>query len=117
MFRSTFLLLSSLPGFSDSGSPRAAAAELERNDEPRRRCGCRSATRRQWKVRCTSSLCSPGVELTGNGGNPVTITFREPKTHRSDHPSGTVSAVLFDQPIPSGPERDSADGGGGRQRQ
>jgi len=43
-----------------------------------------------------------GVELTGNGGNPVTITFAQPKTIDLLKDSGTASAVLFDQPIPSG---------------
>jgi hypothetical protein len=43
-----------------------------------------------------------GVELTGNSGNPVTITFAEPKSIDLMTQSGTASAVLFDQPIPSG---------------
>jgi hypothetical protein len=43
-----------------------------------------------------------GVELTGNGGNPVTITFPQPKTIDLLNQSGTASAVLFDQPIPVG---------------
>ena len=43
-----------------------------------------------------------GVELTGNGGNPVTITFPAPKSIDLMTQSGTASAVLFDQPIPSG---------------
>jgi hypothetical protein len=43
-----------------------------------------------------------GVELTGDGGNPVTITFPEPKTIDLMTQSGTASAVLFDQPIPPG---------------
>jgi hypothetical protein len=43
-----------------------------------------------------------GVELTGNSGNPVTITFPEPKTIDLMTQSGTASAVLFDQPIPPG---------------
>jgi hypothetical protein len=43
-----------------------------------------------------------GVELTGNGGNPVTITFSQPKTIDLLNQSGTASAVLFDQPIPAG---------------
>ena len=43
-----------------------------------------------------------GVELTGNGGNPVTITFPQPKTIDLLTQSGTASAVLFDQPIPAG---------------
>lgn len=43
-----------------------------------------------------------GVELTGNGGNPVTITFPQPKSIDLLNQSGTASAVLFDQPIPAG---------------
>lgn len=43
-----------------------------------------------------------GVELTGNGGNPVTINFAQPKTIDLLNDSGKASAVLFDQPIPSG---------------
>src|SRR6266702_5407012 len=43
-----------------------------------------------------------GVELTGNSGNPVTITFPQPKTIDLLNQSGTASAVLFDQPIPAG---------------
>jgi hypothetical protein len=43
-----------------------------------------------------------GVELTGNGGNTVTITFPEPKTIDLVTQSGTASAELFDQPIPPG---------------
>jgi len=43
-----------------------------------------------------------GVELTGNGGNPYTITFSQPKTIDLLTQSGTASAVLFDQPIPAG---------------
>src|SRR6476660_1543384 len=43
-----------------------------------------------------------GVELTGNSGNPVTITFPQPKTIDLLTQSGTASAVLFDQPIPAG---------------
>jgi hypothetical protein len=43
-----------------------------------------------------------GVELTGNGGNPVTIIFPQPKTIDLLNQSGTASAVLFDQPIPAG---------------
>ena len=43
-----------------------------------------------------------GVELTGNGGNPVTINFSPPKTIDLLKDSGTASAVLFDQPIPAG---------------
>lgn len=43
-----------------------------------------------------------GVELTGNGGNPVTINFAQPKTIDLLKDSGTASAMLFDQPIPAG---------------
>ena len=43
-----------------------------------------------------------GVELTGNGGNPVTITFATPKSIDLVTQSGTASAELFDQPIPPG---------------
>ena len=43
-----------------------------------------------------------GVELTGNGGNPVTITFPQPKSIDLVTQSGTASAELFDQPIPPG---------------
>ena len=43
-----------------------------------------------------------GVELTGNGGNPVTITFPAPKSIDLMTQSDTASAVLFDQPIPAG---------------
>jgi Domain of unknown function (DUF4382) len=43
-----------------------------------------------------------GVELTDNSGNPVTITFPQPKTIDLLSQSGTASAVLFDQPIPAG---------------
>lgn len=43
-----------------------------------------------------------GVELTANGGNPVDITFTQPKTIDLLNQSGTASAVLFDQPIPAG---------------
>ncbi len=43
-----------------------------------------------------------GVELTGNGGNPVTITFPEPKSIDLMTQSGTASAVLFDEPIAPG---------------
>ena len=42
------------------------------------------------------------IELTGNGGNPVTITFPTPKSIDLMTQSGTASAVLFDQPIPAG---------------
>jgi hypothetical protein len=43
-----------------------------------------------------------GVELTGNSGNPVTITFPAPKSIDLMTQSATASAVLFDQPIPAG---------------
>ena len=43
-----------------------------------------------------------GVELTGNSGNPVQITFPQPKSIDLLNQSGTATAVLFDQPIPAG---------------
>src|SRR6266404_3956807 len=43
-----------------------------------------------------------GIELTGNSGNPVEITFPQPKSIDLLNQSGTASAVLFDQPIPAG---------------
>jgi len=43
-----------------------------------------------------------GIELTGNSGNPVTITFPQPKSIDLMNQSGTASAVLFNQPIPAG---------------
>lgn len=43
-----------------------------------------------------------GVELTGNSGNPVTITFSAPKSIDLLNQSGTASALLFNQPIPPG---------------
>lgn len=43
-----------------------------------------------------------GVELTGDSGNPVTITFPAPQSIDLMTQSGTASAVLFDQPIPPG---------------
>ena len=43
-----------------------------------------------------------GVELTGNAGNPLTITFDQPKTIDLLNQSGMASAVLFDQPIAAG---------------
>src|SRR5882724_11559524 len=43
-----------------------------------------------------------GVELTGNSGSPVQITFPQPKSIDLLNQSGTASAVLFDQPIPAG---------------
>jgi hypothetical protein len=43
-----------------------------------------------------------GVELTDNSGNPVEITFSQPKNIDLLTQGGTASAVLFDQPIPAG---------------
>jgi hypothetical protein len=43
-----------------------------------------------------------GIELTANSGSPVDITFTQPKTIDLLNQSGTASAVLFDQPIPTG---------------
>jgi hypothetical protein len=43
-----------------------------------------------------------GVELTGNSGNPVQITFPQPKSIDLLNQGGTASAVLFNQPIPAG---------------
>ena len=43
-----------------------------------------------------------GVELTGNSGSPVDITFPQPKTIDLMSQSGTASAVLFSQPVPEG---------------
>jgi hypothetical protein len=43
-----------------------------------------------------------GIELTGNSGKPVDITFAQPKTIDLMAQSGTASAVLFNQPIPAG---------------
>ncbi len=43
-----------------------------------------------------------GVELTGDSGNTVTITFPQPKSIDLLTQSGTASAVLFDQPIQAG---------------
>lgn len=43
-----------------------------------------------------------GIELTGNGGNTVQITFPQPKSIDLLSQSGTASSVLFDQPIPAG---------------
>jgi Domain of unknown function (DUF4382) len=43
-----------------------------------------------------------GVELAANGGNPIQITFPQPKTIDLLTQSGTASAVLFSQPIPAG---------------
>src|SRR5262249_22003605 len=44
----------------------------------------------------------PGVELTGDSGKPVDITFPQPKTIDLLNDSGTASAMLFYQPIPAG---------------
>jgi len=43
-----------------------------------------------------------GVELTADSGNPVNITFAQPKTIDLLNDGGTASALLFDQPIPAG---------------
>jgi len=43
-----------------------------------------------------------GVELIPGSGNPVDITFAAPKTIDLLNDSGTASARLFSQPIPSG---------------
>ena len=43
-----------------------------------------------------------GVELTANGGSPVTITFPQPKTIDLLNDSGKATALLFDQPIAAG---------------
>lgn len=43
-----------------------------------------------------------GIELTADNGSPVTINFPQPKAIDLLKDSGTASAVLFDQPIPSG---------------
>src|SRR5882724_6529537 len=43
-----------------------------------------------------------GIELTGDSGSPVTITFPQPKSIDLLNQSGMASAVLFDQPIPAG---------------
>src|SRR5438876_926156 len=43
-----------------------------------------------------------GVELVPNSGNPVDITFASPKTIDLLNESGTASAQLFSQPIPTG---------------
>lgn len=42
-----------------------------------------------------------GIELTGDSGNPVTITFPQPKSIDLMNQSGSASAVLFNQPIPA----------------
>jgi Domain of unknown function (DUF4382) len=43
-----------------------------------------------------------GVELVPESGNPVSITFPMPKAIDLLNQSGTASAQLFDQPIPTG---------------
>jgi hypothetical protein len=43
-----------------------------------------------------------GIELTGDSGSPVGITFASPKSIDLLTQSGTASAVLFNQPIPAG---------------
>ena len=43
------------------------------------------------------------VELTGNSGNPVTITLPSPMSIDLMTQSGTASAVLFDQPTQPAP--------------
>lgn len=43
-----------------------------------------------------------GIELTGNDGSPVDITFAAPKSIDLLNQSGTASAVLFSQPVPAG---------------
>jgi hypothetical protein len=43
-----------------------------------------------------------GIELTGDSGGPVDITFASPKSIDLLKQSGTASAVLFNQPIPAG---------------
>lgn len=43
-----------------------------------------------------------GVELMSNGGNPVQINFATPKAIDLLNQSGTASAQLFNQPIPTG---------------
>jgi len=43
-----------------------------------------------------------GVELTGNSGSPVTITFPQPKAIDLLNESGKATAVLFNQPIAAG---------------
>ena len=42
------------------------------------------------------------IELTGDSGSPVDITFASPKSIDLLKQSGTASAVLFNQPIPAG---------------
>jgi hypothetical protein len=43
-----------------------------------------------------------GVQLTANSGSPVNINFAQPKTIDLLNDSGKATAVLFDQPLPSG---------------
>jgi Domain of unknown function (DUF4382) len=43
-----------------------------------------------------------GIELTGDSGSPVDISFASPKSIDLLNQSGTASAVLFNQPIPAG---------------
>jgi hypothetical protein len=43
-----------------------------------------------------------GIELTANSGNPVQITFPQPKSIDLMTQSGTASAILFDEPIAAG---------------
>jgi hypothetical protein len=43
-----------------------------------------------------------GVELTADSGSTVQITFPQPKSIDLLNQSGTASAVLFDQPVPTG---------------
>ena len=43
-----------------------------------------------------------GIELTGDSGSPVDITFASPKSIDLLKQSGSASAVLFNQPIPAG---------------
>ena len=43
-----------------------------------------------------------GIELTGDSGSPVDITFASPKSIDLLKQGGTASAVLFNQPIPAG---------------
>jgi hypothetical protein len=50
-----------------------------------------------------------GIELTGNSGNPVEITFPQLKSIDLLNQSDTASAVLFDQPIPAGSYGDQTD--------
>jgi hypothetical protein len=47
-------------------------------------------------------LVFTGVELTGNSGSPLTITFPQPKSIDLITQSGMASAYIFDQPIAAG---------------